>query len=158
MEQRRRQSRGDRDSRAASAVTVPTAPDAPGPLDRVQNEIISEMSVLEDWLATYEYLVHLGKALDVGDEGLRSDEHSISGCQSRVWIRTEIRGGRLRVFADSDAAITRGIIALLLRVLDGRSPSEIVGSELYFLDRTGLSQHLSPARGNGLRAIVYLSR
>jgi cysteine desulfuration protein SufE len=135
-------------------VTASTPSGQPGSLDQVQKDIVAEMSDLEDWLATYEYLVRLGKALEVDDDGLRSDEHSISGCQSRVWIRTELRDGRLRIFADSDATITRGIIALLLRVLDNRSPSEILGSELYFLDRTGLSKHLSPARGNGLRAIV----
>ncbi len=135
-------------------MTASTPSGQPGSLDQVQKDIVAEMSDLEDWLATYEYLVRLGKALEVDDDGLRSDEHSISGCQSRVWIRTELRDGRLRIFADSDATITRGIIALLLRVLDNRSPSEILGSELYFLDRTGLSKHLSPARGNGLRAIV----
>ncbi len=139
-------------------MTAPTSSGTPEALDRAQDGIIAEMSVLEDWLATYEYLVRLGQALTVDDDGLRSDEHSVSGCQSRVWIRTELRGGRVRIFADSDAAITRGIIALLLRVLDDRSPDEIVGSELYFLDRTGLSKHLSPARGNGLRAIVQRIR
>ncbi len=99
MEQRRRESRGDRYSRGPGAVTAPTSSGTPEALDRAQDGIIAEMSVLEDWLATYEYLVRLGQALTVDDDGLRSDEHSVSGCQSRVWIRTELRGGRVRIFA-----------------------------------------------------------
>ncbi|MEJ2206511.1 MAG: SufE family protein [Gemmatimonadota bacterium] len=123
-------------------------------LDLAQDEIIEEMAGLEDGLATYEYLVHLGRDHKLDEDGLRTDRYSVSGCQSRVWIRTELQDGHVRILADSDATITRGIIALLLRVLDGRSPAEIAGSELYFLDRTGLSRHLSPARSNGLHAIV----
>jgi cysteine desulfuration protein SufE len=123
-------------------------------LDAVQDEIIVEMSGLEDALATYEYLVRVGRGLTLEEDGLRSEEHLVSGCQSRVWIRTELREGRLRVFADSDAMITRGIIALLLRVVDRRCPADVTGADLYFLSETGLSEHLSPARANGLRAIV----
>lgn len=124
------------------------------PIEAVQDAIIAEMSGLEDSLATYEYLVRVGRGLTVDDDGLRSDEHSVSGCQSRVWVRTELDDGHMRVFADSDAMITRGIIALLLRVLDRRPPADIVGADLYFLRETGLSEHLSPARANGLQAIV----
>lgn len=123
-------------------------------IDAVQNEIVHEMSDLHDPLEKYEYLVRLGRALTVPDGGVRLDEHSVAGCQSRVWIRAELRGGRLHMAADSDAMITRGIIALLLRVLDGRMPGEILRTELFFLDRTGLSTHLSPARANGLAAMV----
>jgi cysteine desulfuration protein SufE len=124
------------------------------PLDAVQEAIIAEMSGLGDALATYEYLVRVGRDLTVDDNGLRTDEHSVSGCQSRVWVRTELDDGHLRVFADSDAMITRGIIALLLRVLDRQSPADIADVDLYFLRETGLSEHLSPARANGLQAIV----
>jgi cysteine desulfuration protein SufE len=120
----------------------------------VQDEIIGEMSRLPDRLAKYEYLVSLGRGLAVPDDGIRSDEFLLAGCQSRVWIRTELRDGRLRITADSDTMITRGIIALLLRVLDGRPPTEIVAADLYFLDVTGLSMHLSPARADGLTAMV----
>jgi len=135
-------------------VTGPTASRPPKGRDPVQEWIIAEMAGLADGLAAYEYLVRLGKEHRPGEDGLRHDRYSVSGCQSRVWVRTELRDGRVRILADSDATITRGIIALLLRVLDGRSPVEIVESELYFLDRTGLSHHLSPARSNGLHAIV----
>lgn len=123
-------------------------------MDAVQDEIVHEMSGLLDALAKYEYLVRLGRALAAPGEGVRQDTYSVSGCQSRVWIRTDLRGGRLHIAADSDAVITRGIIALLLRVLDGRSPGEILRTELHFLERTGLSTHLSPARANGLAAMV----
>lgn len=126
----------------------------PRPIDTVQDEIIAEMSGLEDRLAKYEYLVRLGRGLRVPDDGIRKDEYAVAGCLARVWIRTELRAGRLRIFADSDAQITRGIIALLLRVLDGRTPTEILQADLHFLHDTGLSMHLSPARSNGLAAMV----
>jgi cysteine desulfuration protein SufE len=126
----------------------------PRSLAIAQDEIIVEMSALANRIAKYEYLVGLGRALRVPDNGIRSDEFAVPGCQSSVWIRTELRDGRLRIAADSDTMITRGIIALLLRVLDGRPPAEIVEAELYFLDDTGLSMHLSPARAEGLTAMV----
>lgn len=136
-------------------MTNPAAGEAARrPITAIQDEIVAEMSGLEDPLAKYEYLVRLGRALDVPDDGIRRDEHVVSGCQSRVWIRTELRAGRLQVVADSDAMITRGIIALLLRVLHDRTPDEILGADLHFLDDTGLSTHLSPARANGLAAMV----
>ncbi|MCG6956433.1 MAG: SufE family protein [Gemmatimonadetes bacterium] len=127
-------------------------------MSAAQDEIVAEMSDLEDWLAKYEYLVARGRELNVEDEEIRTEEHAISGCQSSVWIRAELRGGRVHLCADSDAMITRGIIALLLRVLDGRHPREVARAELYFLDRTGLRTHLSPARANGLAAMVQRIR
>jgi cysteine desulfuration protein SufE len=127
-------------------------------MSAAQDEIVAEMSDLEDWLAKYEYLVARGRELNVEDEEIRTEEHAISGCQSSVWIRAELRGGRVHLCADSDAMITRGIIALLLRVLDGRPPREVACAELYFLDRTGLRTHLSPARANGLAALVQRIR
>jgi len=126
----------------------------PRSMSAVQDEIIGEMSRLPDRLAKYEYLVGLGRELEVADDGIRSDEFALAGCQSRVWIRTELRDECLRIAADSDTMITRGIIALLLRVLDGRPPADIVEADLHFLDATGLSMHLSPARANGLAAMV----
>jgi cysteine desulfuration protein SufE len=119
-----------------------------------QDAIIAEMGGLEDWLARYDYLVGVGRALEVPVDGIRTEEHAIPGCQSSVWIRAECRDGRLRLAADSDAMITRGIIGLLLRVLDGRPPRDVLEADLYFLDRTGLRTHLSPARANGLGAMV----
>jgi len=120
----------------------------------VQDDIVAEMSACANRLAKYEYLVGLGRSLEVAEDGLRTDEHALAGCQSSVWIRTELRDGRLRIDADSDTMITRGIIALLLRVLDDRPPAEIAGADLRFLEATGLSMHLSPARANGLVAMV----
>jgi cysteine desulfuration protein SufE len=124
------------------------------PMSAAQDEIVAEMSDLGDWLAKYEYLVARGRELSPAGAEIRTEEYAIPGCQSSVWIRAELRNGRVQLSADSDALITRGIIALLLRVLDGRSPREIAGAELYFLDRTGLRTHLSPARANGLAAMV----
>jgi cysteine desulfuration protein SufE len=122
-------------------------------IERAQDRVIEEMAALEGQLAKYEYLVALGRQLD-SPEGIRSDEHAVPGCQSRVWIQAHLHDGRLRLFADSDALITRGIIALLLRVLDGHPPEILVDAELYFLEETGLAAHLSPSRANGLAAMV----
>jgi cysteine desulfuration protein SufE len=128
--------------------------DPPAPsIDDAQDRIIQEMAGLEDHLAKYEYLVGLGRDL-VGAEDIRTEENRVPGCQSQVWIRAEMEGGLLRLQADSDALITRGIIALLLRVLDGHPPGQVLESRLYFLEETGLSTQLSPSRANGLGAMV----
>jgi cysteine desulfuration protein SufE len=123
------------------------------PMAAVQEEIAAEMAGLNGLLQKYEYLVCLGRGLQPGD-ALHREEYAVPGCQSRVWIRADLRDGRLRIDADSDAMIIRGIIALLLRVLDDRTPAEILDGELFFLDRTGLGSHLSPARANGLAVMV----
>lgn len=128
--------------------------DAPPSMAAVQDEIVVEMAGLQDPLKKYEYLVERGRALEVPDAGIRQPAHAVPGCQAQVWIRAELHQGRLRITADSDAMITRGIISLLLRVLDRRTPAEILDGELFFLDRTGLGSHLSPARANGLAAMV----
>lgn len=120
----------------------------------VQDAIVAEMAGCDDMLEKYEYLVARGRALGAGDTTLRRDDHAVPGCQSQVWLRTRLRDGRLVIQADSDAMITRGIISLLLRVLNGRTPSEILEADLYFLERTNLASHLSPARANGLATIV----
>lgn len=120
----------------------------------VQEEIVAEMAPLEGPLQKYEYLVRLGRELESPGQLIRTDAHAVPGCQSQVWIRGNLRDGRLHLEADSDAMITRGIIALLLRVLDDREPAEIIDGDLFFLDRTGLRTHLSPARSNGLAAMV----
>lgn len=119
-----------------------------------QEEIIEEMAGLDDPLDRYAYLVDLGKAMEVRDDAIRQEVFSVPGCQSQVWIRTELRGGRLRIHADAEAMITRGIVALLLRVLDDRPPAEIADADLFFLRRTGLETHLSPSRANGLATMV----
>lgn len=122
-------------------------------IDGRQDRVVEEMSRFGKWLDKYEYLVELGRKLE-SPEGIRAEEHLVPGCQSRVWMRAEMEGGRMRLFADSDALITKGIVALLLRVLDGHRPAEVADAELYFLEETGLSTHLSPSRANGLWAMV----
>ena len=129
-------------------------PKPPASMDAVQEEIIAEMAGLDDPLDKYEYLVALGREMETPAPAIRREAHAVPGCQSRVWIRTELRDGRLRIQADSEAMITRGIIALLLRVLDDRAPARIRDADLFFLDETGLRAHLSPSRANGLANMV----
>ena len=123
-------------------------------INTIQDEIIEEFSQLNDWFDKYEYLINLGKFLEPLDEKLKSEENSISGCQSQVWIKAETRGERIHYLADSDSLITRGMISLLLRVLNNQFPEDIVNSDLYFIDKIDLNSNLSPARVNGLMSIV----
>lgn len=118
-----------------------------------EDEIIAEFARLGDLTAKYEHLVRLGARL-VPPDGIRADTNRVAGCQSRVWVRTELRGNRMAIDADSDAMIVRGLIALLLRILHDRTPEAILATELRAFDETGLRAHLSPARSNGLAAIV----
>ena len=123
-------------------------------IDATQNRIIEEFSDHSEWFEKYEHLIRIGKEKPTQSKELKTDENRISGCQSDVWLSAELRDGRIHYLADSDALITRGIIALVLRVLNGRTPSDIVNAELYFLEDIGLKSHLSPARSNGLAAII----
>lgn len=123
-------------------------------LKEVQEEIIEEFLVFEEWLDKYEYLIELGNSLGEIDPKFKTNEYLISGCQSRVWINAELEEGNVVFYADSDAIITKGIVALLIRVLSGRAPEEIMNADLYFIDAIGLSQNLSPTRSNGLLAMV----
>lgn len=135
-------------------MTAPSVDGAAPSMAAIQTEIVEAMSGLDDPLDKYEYLVDLGNRLDGADASIRDEAYAVPGCQSRVWIRAELEDGRLRLSADSEAVITRGIIALLLRVLDGRTPEEILEAELFFLEGTGLQAHLSPSRANGLASMV----
>lgn len=123
-------------------------------IEEVQNEIIEEFSMLDDWMERYDHLIEEGKDLPPIDEKYKKNDYLIEGCQSRVWIYPEFIDGRIQFKADSDAIIVRGIIALLIKVLSGRTPDEIIESDLYFIDRVGLSQNLSPTRSNGLMAML----
>ena len=123
-------------------------------INTIQDEIIDEFSTLNDWFDKYEYLINRGKSLEPADEKLKSEENSISGCQSQVWIKAEMRDERIHYLADSDSLITKGMISLLLRVLNNQFPEDIVNSDLYFIDKIGLNSNLSPARVNGLMSIV----
>lgn len=123
-------------------------------IDEVQNEIIEEFSMYDDWMDRYDHLIEKGKELPVIEEKHKRNDNLIEGCQSRVWLYTEFNDGKIYFKADSDAIIVRGIIALLIKVLSGRTPDEIIESDLYFVDRIGLSQNLSPTRSNGLMAML----
>ena len=123
-------------------------------INEAQDEIIGEFSVFDEWLDKYEYLIELSGSLPAIGEEHRNEQFLIRGCQSRGWVDAELRDGKIYFTADSDAIITKGIIALLIRVLSGRTPQEIVDSDLYFIDRIGLRENLSPTRANGLLAMI----
>jgi cysteine desulfuration protein SufE len=123
-------------------------------LQEIQEEIIEEFSVFDDWMDKYNYLIDLGKSLPQIDGKYKTTEYLISGCQSRVWLHAELADGKVVFTADSDAIITKGIIALLIRVLSGRTPGEIMDAELYFIDRIGLKENLTPTRSNGLVSMM----
>lgn len=127
-------------------------------MDQIQEEIIEEFAVFDDWLDKYDYLIGLSETLPAIDPAHRTDAWLIRGCQSRVWVDARMEEGRIRYSADSDAIITKGIIALLIRVLDGRTPEEVLATELYFIDRIGLKENLSPTRSNGLAAMIKQMR
>lgn len=120
----------------------------------IQNEIISEFNFFPDWTEKYEYLIELGKKLPLINDQYKDEEHLIKGCQSRVWLHAENKDGLVLYTADSDAIITKGIIALLLRVLSGQTPQAILEEDLFFIDQIGLTNHLSPTRANGLLSMV----
>ncbi|MCM1300600.1 MAG: SufE family protein [Alistipes senegalensis] len=128
-------------------------------MDKIQEEIIEEFAVFDDWLDKYDYLIGLADTLPAIDPSHRTEQYLIQGCQSRVWVDARMDDdGKVRYAADSDAIITKGIIALLIRVLNGRTPREILDTELYFIDAIGLSANLSPTRSNGLAAMVKQMR
>lgn len=122
--------------------------------DAIQEQIIEEFATFDEWLDKYNYLIELSGELPPIDEKHRTEQYLIRGCQSRVWLDAEWSDGKIRFTADSDAIITKGIISLLIRVLNGLTPQEILDTELYFIDRIGLSENLSPTRSNGLLAMI----
>jgi len=123
-------------------------------IEEVQQEIIEEFSVYEDWMDKYGYLIELGNELEPLDPKDKNDQNLIRGCQSRVWFVAEKNNGQIQFRGESDAVIVKGLVALLLRVVSGRTPKEILGNDLHFIDDLGLKQHLSPTRANGLLAMV----
>ena len=120
----------------------------------IETEIETDFSFLEDWADRYGFLIELGKGLPPLDEEERTDEHRVVGCQSQVWLSSRLEDGLVRYQADSDALITKGLISLLIRLLSGRPPEEILKARLDVLDRVGLREHLSPLRANGLQAMI----
>lgn len=123
-------------------------------INELQDEVIEEFSDFEDWMDKYQLLIDLGNELEPLDEKYKTEGNLIEGCQSRVWVQADYEDGKLVFKAESDALIVKGIIALLIRVLSGHTPQEILDSELYFIDAIGLKDHLSPTRSNGLLAMV----
>jgi cysteine desulfuration protein SufE len=120
----------------------------------IQDQIVEEFSIFDDWMDRYQQLIDLGNELKPIDEKKRTDQHLIKGCQSKVWIDAELINGKIHFEADSDAIITKGIVALLIRVLNDRTPQEIIDVDLFFIDKIGLKENLSPTRSNGLVAMV----
>ena len=127
-------------------------------LNETQKNIVEEFSIFEDWLDRYNYLIELGNDLPEINPQYKTNEYLINGCQSKVWLHADLVDGKLIFSADSDAIIVKGIVALLVKVLDGRTPDEIVENKLFFIDEIGLSQNLSPTRSNGLLAMVKKMR
>jgi cysteine desulfuration protein SufE len=123
-------------------------------LDQIQEDIIAEFEQFGDWMEKYNYLIEISKELQPLDVKNKTNDNLIRGCQSRVWLVAEMNDGVIEFKADSDAIITKGIIALLVRVLSGRKPDEIMNADLYFIDQIGLRQNLSPTRSNGLLSMV----
>ena len=123
-------------------------------LEEKKQEIIDDFSMYEEWLDKYEYLIELGKNLDTYPEEKKTDDKLIKGCQSRVWLDWEMKGGSLEFKADSDAIITKGIISLLISVYSGRTPEEIAGDDFAFINEIGLKENLSPTRSNGLVSMI----
>ena len=127
-------------------------------INEIQDEIIEEFSGFDDWMDKYQLLIDLGSDQPPLDERYKTESNLIDGCQSRVWLQADYEEGTIRFTAESDALIVKGIVALLIRVLSGHSPQEILDADLYFIDRIGLKEHLSPTRSNGLSSMVKQMR
>jgi cysteine desulfuration protein SufE len=123
-------------------------------IKEIQEEIIDEFAMFDDWMERYEYIIDLGKSLPIIDAQYKLDENLINGCQSKVWLYSELENDTIKYTADSDAILTKGIVALLLRVYSGQKPTAILTAETGFIDKIGLKEHLSPTRANGLVSMV----
>lgn len=123
-------------------------------INEIQDDIIAEFSDFDDWMDRYQLLIDMGSEQSPLAEQYKTEQNLIDGCQSRVWLQADLVDGKVHFQAESDALIVKGIVALLVRVLDGHSPEEILDADLYFIDRIGLREHLSPTRSNGLGAML----
>ena len=123
-------------------------------IKEIQEDLIDEFAMFDDWMQKYEYMIDLGKTLPLIDAALKTDDKLIKGCQSKVWLQSEIQGGNIVFTADSDAIITKGIIAILIRVFSNQTPDAIVAAKTDFIAEIGLQEHLSPTRANGLVSMV----
>ena len=127
-------------------------------INDIQDEIIEEFNSFDDWMDRYQLLIDLGNEQPPLDDQYKTESNLIDGCQSRVWLQADYNDGRIQFTAESDALIVKGIVALLIRVFNNRTPQEILDADLYFIDRIGLRDHLSPTRSNGLLAMVKQMR
>ena len=123
-------------------------------IENLQENLIEDFSFFEDWTQKYEYMIELSKTLDKMDDSLKNDENLIKGCQSKVWLNAELSNGKIKFQADSEAIITKGIIAILLMVFNNKTPDEIIKSDVSFIEKIGLKEHLSPNRANGLYSMI----
>lgn len=123
-------------------------------IEAIQEELIDEFSMFDDWMQRYEYMIDLGKSLPLIDENLKNDDKLIKGCQSKVWLNSEMKDDKIIFTADSDAIITKGIIAILVRVFSNQKPQAILDANTNFIDEIGLKEHLSPTRANGLVSMI----
>ncbi len=123
-------------------------------IKEIQEEIIDEFDMFDDWMERYEYIIEMGKSLEIIDSSKKNDDNLINGCQSKVWLQADYMDGKVAFTADSDAILTKGIIALLLRVYTNQTPKDILDTEPFFIDEIGLKEHLSPTRANGLVSMV----
>ena len=123
-------------------------------IKEIQEEIIDEFDMFDDWMERYEYIIEMGKSLDIIDSSKKTDDNLINGCQSKVWLQADYLDGKAVFTADSDAILTKGIIALLLRVYSNQTPKDILNTDPFFIDQIGLKEHLSPTRANGLVSMV----
>ena len=123
-------------------------------IQEIQEEIVDEFALFDEWMDKYEHLIELGKELPIIAEAYKTEENLIKGCQSRVWLHAELNGNKIIFTADSDAIITKGIVALMIRVFSDQTPEDIANASLEFIDQIGLKEHLSPTRSNGLLAMV----
>jgi len=123
-------------------------------IQNIQDNLIQDFSFFEDWTEKYEYMIELSKSMTKMEDDKKNDENLIKGCQSKVWLDAELKNGKLKFQADSEAIITKGIIAILLQVFDNKSPKEIIESDVSFIEKIGLKEHLSPNRANGLYSMI----
>ena len=123
-------------------------------IKEIQNEIVSEFSMFDDWMERYEYIIELGKGLPIIEEQFKTEDNIIKGCQSKVWVHAEEKDGKVFFSADSDAILTKGIIAILIRAFSNQTPAEILAANTDFVDEIGLKEHLSATRANGLVSMI----
>ncbi len=123
-------------------------------IEDIQNEIVDEFSMFDDWMQRYEYMIDLGKSLPIIEDQYKTDDKIIKGCQSKVWVHADLKDDKIFFTADSDAIITKGIIAILVRAWSGQQPQAIINANTDFIDEIGLKEHLSPTRANGLVSMI----